>query len=204
MAERLRELAPMSAETREVWQPRLGRDLSRDEAKQIAANIRRLPFRPGRMTIGGRAFRSVRRGRQGAGALPCRLRPARSDRRPSGARPVGNERAVSRRASPVTRRSRRCNPIEHQAQRGRAGDLAGHDAAAEETPVATYLRSRGPDLPPPPSLRFHAGLKHPSGGVWPAMVALVTHGADRIADRHSPHLSRPRRRRKGAGRSGRR
>jgi hypothetical protein len=28
-----------------------------------------------------------------------------------------------------------------------------------------------------PALRFHAGLKHPSGGVWPAMVALVTHGA---------------------------
>ena len=27
-------------------------------------------------------------------------------------------------------------------------------------------------------LRFHAGLKHPSGGVWPAMVALVTKGAD--------------------------
>lgn len=25
--------------TREVWQPRLGRDLSRDEAKQIAANV---------------------------------------------------------------------------------------------------------------------------------------------------------------------
>ncbi|HUU25091.1 MAG TPA: hypothetical protein VMW68_05945 [Methyloceanibacter sp.] len=25
--------------TREVWQPRIGHDLSRDEAKQIAANI---------------------------------------------------------------------------------------------------------------------------------------------------------------------
>ena len=25
--------------TREVWQPRVGRDLSRDEAKQIAANV---------------------------------------------------------------------------------------------------------------------------------------------------------------------
>jgi hypothetical protein len=25
--------------TREVWQPRLGRDLSRDEARQIAANV---------------------------------------------------------------------------------------------------------------------------------------------------------------------
>jgi hypothetical protein len=28
------------------------------------------------------------------------------------------------------------------------------------------------------ALRFHAGLKHPSGGIWPAMVALVTSGAD--------------------------
>ncbi|PAP91796.1 DUF7146 domain-containing protein [Mesorhizobium wenxiniae] len=49
--------------------------------------------------------------------------------------------------------------------------------AAEGTPIATYLRSRGLDLPPSPAVRFHAGLKHPSGGVWPAMVALVTHGA---------------------------
>jgi hypothetical protein len=49
--------------------------------------------------------------------------------------------------------------------------------AAEETPVATYLRSRGLDVPALLVLRFHAGLKHPSGGVWPAMVALVTHGA---------------------------
>ncbi|MDR6304614.1 DNA primase [Nitrobacter vulgaris] len=46
----------------------------------------------------------------------------------------------------------------------------------EGTPVASYLRSRGLDIPASPALRFHAGLKHPSGGVWPAMVALVTHG----------------------------
>ena len=50
--------------------------------------------------------------------------------------------------------------------------------SAEGTPVETYLRSRGLTIPIPPSIRFHAGLKHPSGGVWPAMVALVTHGAD--------------------------
>jgi hypothetical protein len=31
---------------------------------------------------------------------------------------------------------------------------------------------------PTPAIRFHAGLKHPSGGVWPAMVALVTLGVD--------------------------
>lgn len=49
---------------------------------------------------------------------------------------------------------------------------------AEGTPVETYLRSRGLAIPVPPSVRFHAGLKHPSGGVWPAMVALVTQGVD--------------------------
>jgi putative DNA primase/helicase len=48
--------------------------------------------------------------------------------------------------------------------------------AVEGTPVATYLRSCGLDLPASPALRFHAGLKHASGGVWPAMVALVTLG----------------------------
>ena len=49
---------------------------------------------------------------------------------------------------------------------------------ADGTLVETYLVSRGLHLPPPPTLRFHAGLKHPSGGIWPAMVALVTRGAD--------------------------
>ena len=50
--------------------------------------------------------------------------------------------------------------------------------AADGTPVETYLRQRGLHLPTPPSLRFHAGLKHPTGGIWPAMVALVTRGTD--------------------------
>lgn len=50
--------------------------------------------------------------------------------------------------------------------------------SAAGTPAETYLRSRGLTVPIPPSIRFHTGLKHPSGGVWPAMVALVTHGAD--------------------------
>jgi putative DNA primase/helicase len=46
------------------------------------------------------------------------------------------------------------------------------------TIVETYLASRGIHLPAPDPLRFHAGLKHPSGGTWPAMLALVTNGAD--------------------------
>jgi putative DNA primase/helicase len=48
----------------------------------------------------------------------------------------------------------------------------------EGSPVETYLRSRGLTIPVPTSIRFQAGLKHRSGGVWPAMVALVTHGVD--------------------------
>jgi putative DNA primase/helicase len=46
------------------------------------------------------------------------------------------------------------------------------------TAVEAYLGSRSLHLAPPPMLRFHAGLKHPSGGRWPAMVALVTRGSD--------------------------
>jgi putative DNA primase/helicase len=49
---------------------------------------------------------------------------------------------------------------------------------AHGTLVETYLASRGLHLLPPPTLRFHVGLKHPSGGLWPAMVALVTRGSD--------------------------
>lgn len=50
--------------------------------------------------------------------------------------------------------------------------------SAKGTPVGTYLRSRGLTIPIPPSIRFHIGLKHPSGGVWPAMLAIVIRGAD--------------------------
>jgi putative DNA primase/helicase len=46
------------------------------------------------------------------------------------------------------------------------------------TPVQTYLAARGISLPVPDALRFHRGLKHPTGDCWPAMVALVTHGVD--------------------------
>jgi putative DNA primase/helicase len=49
---------------------------------------------------------------------------------------------------------------------------------AHGTVVETYLLSRGLYLAPSPALRFHARLKHPSGGTWPAMVALVTRGSD--------------------------
>lgn len=49
---------------------------------------------------------------------------------------------------------------------------------ATGTLVETYLQSRGLNLPPPPTLRFHSRLKHVSGGIWPAMVGLVSRGTD--------------------------
>jgi hypothetical protein len=51
---------------------------------------------------------------------------------------------------------------------------------ARATLVETYLRGRGLVLPAPASLRFHPALKHPSGALWPAMVALVTRGTDGV------------------------
>ena len=51
---------------------------------------------------------------------------------------------------------------------------ASHDIAGSL--AETYLRSRGLVLSSLSSLRFHPGLKHASGGVWPALVALVVHG----------------------------
>jgi putative DNA primase/helicase len=48
------------------------------------------------------------------------------------------------------------------------------------TAVEKYLGSRGLDLPWLETIRFHPGLKHPSGDVWPAMVGLVTRGVDDV------------------------
>ena len=49
---------------------------------------------------------------------------------------------------------------------------------ASGTPVGAYLAARGLSLPVPPSIRFHRGLKHPSGCFWPGMVALISSGID--------------------------
>src|SRR5262249_20825628 len=50
--------------------------------------------------------------------------------------------------------------------------------SAGATSAQPQLASRGLHLPPPPTLRFQPGLKHPSGGIWPGMVALVTRGTN--------------------------
>jgi putative DNA primase/helicase len=49
---------------------------------------------------------------------------------------------------------------------------------AAGAPVEKYLRARGITLLIPDSLRSHPGLRHRSGSVCPAMVALVARGTD--------------------------
>jgi hypothetical protein len=96
-----------------------------------------------------------------------RARGLWSDKRP---------RRLSRRASAPKVEPQ---PDQDDARRSR-GALAIWQFAAPAggTVVEAYLGSRGLHLATPPTLRFHPGLKHPSGGRWPAMVALVTRGSD--------------------------
>jgi putative DNA primase/helicase len=49
---------------------------------------------------------------------------------------------------------------------------------AQATLAETYLAARGIRIPAAAAVRFHPSLKHPSGGRWPAMVALVANGKD--------------------------
>ncbi len=49
---------------------------------------------------------------------------------------------------------------------------------AEGTLAEHYLRSRSIQLKIPLALRFNPALNHPDGKTWPAMVGLVTRGAD--------------------------
>jgi putative DNA primase/helicase len=71
------------------------------------------------------------------------------------------------------------HPGSDDAKRSKAALAIWQTAiSADGSLVETYLASRGLHLPPPPTLRFHAALKHPSCGIWPAMVALVTRGSD--------------------------
>ena len=52
--------------------------------------------------------------------------------------------------------------------------------AAAGTLVSRYLSSRGWDRLPPATVRFAPALKHAAGGLWPAMVSLVTRGCDDV------------------------
>lgn len=80
--------------------------------------------------------------------------------------------------SDLERHRRRSPQSDEDSYRGRqALGIWRASVEAENTPVQTYLRCRGLDLPIPPTIRFHRGLRHPSGDVWPAMVALVVDGS---------------------------
>jgi putative DNA primase/helicase len=56
------------------------------------------------------------------------------------------------------------------------------------TLVAVYLSARGITLAVPPSVRFHANLKHPSGVYLPAMVAAVQAEDGRMVAIHRTFL----------------
>jgi putative DNA primase/helicase len=82
-------------------------------------------------------------------------------------------------------------PDRDDAKRSKAALAIWQSAiSADGSLVETYLASRGLHVPPPPTLRFHAGLKHPSGGIWPAMVGLVTRGSDTPLAIHRTFLAR--------------
>jgi len=82
--------------------------------------------------------------------------------------------------------------VAHEGDAARKADMAmgiwRSARPAAGTPVETYLASRGLRLGSPPTLRFHAGLKHPSGGSWLAMVALVSDVADKPIAIHRTFL----------------
>jgi len=63
--------------------------------------------------------------------------------------------------------------------------------AVTNTLAETYLRSRGIDIAPPATLRFHPALRHHSGDLWPAMIAPVKHRTDdKLVAIHRTFLSR--------------
>jgi putative DNA primase/helicase len=68
-------------------------------------------------------------------------------------------------------------PDRDDAKRIKAA-LAIWQTATPADLVETYFVSRGLRIPPLPTLRFHAGLKHHSSGIWLAMIVLVTRGED--------------------------
>ncbi len=72
------------------------------------------------------------------------------------------------------------DPRRGEGAKGSKGALSiWHSATlAVGSLIETYFASRRLHLSPPSTIRFHSGLKHPSGGIWPAMIALVTSGKD--------------------------
>jgi putative DNA primase/helicase len=64
--------------------------------------------------------------------------------------------------------------------------ILAHCRPVHGTPAETYLAGRGLVLGAgdDQDLRFHPALRHPGGGVWPALVALVRDPAGRLLGLH--------------------
>jgi phage/plasmid primase-like uncharacterized protein len=60
--------------------------------------------------------------------------------------------------------------------------------AAAGTLVETYLRTRGITIAIPPSIRFHARLRHPIGSHWPAMVGAIQNVTGQVVAIHRTWL----------------
>jgi hypothetical protein len=61
----------------------------------------------------------------------------------------------------------------------------------DDTLVQVYLRSRGIRIKLPGTIKFHSGLKHRTGSIWPAMIGLVMQGPDnRPIGVHRTYLAR--------------
>jgi putative DNA primase/helicase len=105
----------------------------------------------------------------------CEQRHVIATLRARGLWALTGSRAFSR---PVSSPAREREQDQDDARRSKAALAIWQSAMpAAGTLAGTYLASRGLHLLPP-TLRFHSRLKHPSGGIWPTMVALVTRGSD--------------------------
>ena len=90
------------------------------------------------------------------------------------ATPGATKSASSPRRATIERK-----PDHDDTKRTKAALAIWHSAKPSHgTPVETYLASRAICVPTPDALRFHPGLRHPSGGIWSVMAALVTSGTD--------------------------
>ena len=101
--------------------------------------------------------------------------------------------AGERRTKRFSRKSDRREPPEPDGDVMKRTEAAlaiwGGSQPAEGTPVENYLQSRGITIPFPATICFHPDLKHPSGGIWPAMVAQVIKG-DKFVAVHRTFLAR--------------
>ena len=138
-------------------------------------------------------------GRQGARALSCRMRSTRRHCRPARTRPLGIDPKVLETLHPQAPRLRFRGTRRRCPKRSAvgAGDLARMRSGKRNACRSLSALAR-PVLPTSSDLRFHPGLKHPSGTIWPAMVALVTPARWRSRSpstaRFSPAMAPPKRR----------